>query len=169
MSETASETAEEQILIAAQQSIQNKSHQLGQLSPESLQRLVTEIQPLLNTKTGGVGDFLNALPDAANHVLDLLKQLSQPGLEQLHEALGSCYTSLFPPEKPASLISGVKSLVLADFDDEEEEEDGFMLLDFDAAPKDSPAAREALRQSLWLLLQLSSAWYYVHHVAPTQL
>lgn len=156
-----SETAEVQILAAAQRSLEEKSQQFGQVPARNLQKLVAELSSQL--PGAGLSVLLTSLP--GGEVLNLLKPLTGSELEQLDQALGACYSRLFPPAQQASQISRVQSLTLVDFDQEESDsdaEEGFSLLEFDGDSDVEADSPEQLRESLWLLMQLTAAWYYIH-------
>ncbi|MEZ0374844.1 MAG: hypothetical protein ACAI44_37500 [Candidatus Sericytochromatia bacterium] len=156
------QTAEEQILAAARQSITEKAGRLAQLPQPGLEQAILEIRPQLEA-SADLQAFLMALPGAGDEIPPLLRQLSVSELQQLYECLGACYGRLFPPQEQGLALVPAQSLELLDFGQEGEDEEDFSLLDFES---DAEAeARETLRQALWLLLQLVAAWYYVHHLA----
>lgn len=154
-----SQTAEEQILAAAQHSIQDKLRRFDALEPELKSALAVELSQ------GDLG--LQALSQvlAEDDILHWLAGQAPQALERLHESIAARFVALFPATE-STLIPSVQSLSLVDFDAEDEEaEEGFSLIDFDG-PNDSEADAAvpvaALREPLWLLMQLTAAWYYVH-------
>lgn len=157
-----SQTAEEQILAAAKQSIIDKTHRLQTLDSEAIQALVVELQQVDLPELATVLEQLQV-----DELSRVFKSLSVEQLSALNEASAARLEALYPQAQTAS-IPQIQSLKLVDFDDEPEaDSSGFSLIDFDAEPEiqpDSEAAKIELREPLWLVNQLTAALYYVQLV-----
>lgn len=151
-----SQTAEEQILAAAKQSIIDKTNRLQALDSDSIQALIAELQQadlpelLRVMEQGHAGEFSRVIKDLSLRQLSALNEASAARLEALY---------------PQASVPQVQSLKLVDFDDEPEGDAGeFSLIDFEAKPEsrsDVQAAQLELREPLWLVNQLTAALYYV--------
>lgn len=156
-----SQTAEEQILAAAKQSVIDKSNRLQALDSESIQALVTELQQAASPELLRVLEQLQV-----DDLIYVFKGLSVGQLNALHEASAARLEALYP--RAQARIPQIQTLKLVDFDDEPEADaGGFSLIDFDAEPEiqaESEATKLELREPLWLVNQLTAALYYVQMV-----
>ncbi len=156
-----SQTAEEQILAAAKQSIIDKTHRLQALDADSIQALIAELQQADLPELLRVLELLQV-----GDLSRVFNDLSLSQLSALNDASAARLEALYPQEQAS--IPQIQSLKLVDFDDEPEADaGGFSLIDFDAEPgslSESQAVKLELREPLWLVNQLTAALYYVQVV-----
>jgi len=152
----------EQIQQSARHSLSTRAEQLQQVPAADLSAVLHKAQSFLPAPAPALDTLFSSLSQEPANCIQALGSVNLSTLQTLIGGLEAYQKALYPAATQAS-PAGVQKLELLTFGDESEDEAGFSLLELEPEAADTlePTQEQAV---LSCLFQLSTAYYFAHHV-----